>query len=177
MGRGQKWGQSDAWRPSSQSPSSWQLWRGAWSSPKGDSKGKPKAPPVFPAYDAQRGPGYSKSSGKNGWKLGREADLEVPEAGGLTQALQTSLNGTRKAEQRVIALTAALGKREELWSQYERDIAAAYKKEHARFLRDMARIRDDLQKATVVQAESRQELVRVFYTGGAVQPFLWDRLS
>ncbi|OLP90022.1 Nipped-B-like protein B [Symbiodinium microadriaticum] len=125
----------------------------------------------------QGGPGYSKSSGKNGWKLGREADLEVPEAGGLTQALQTSLNGTRKAEQRVIALTAALGKREELWSQYERDIAAAYKKEHARFLRDMARIRDDLQKATVVQAESRQELVRVFYTGGAVQPFLWDRLS
>ena len=137
---------------------------------KGDNKGKAnKSATAFPAYDAQRGQNFPKGGGKSGWKDGRDADPEITEAGGLTQAIQVSLNGTRKAEQRVSSLSTALSKREQLWAMYEKDMAAAYKKEHARFFRDMARIREDLQKATVAQAEARKELVQVFYTGGAVQ--------
>ena len=137
---------------------------------KGDNKGKAnKAATAFPAYDAQRGQGPPKGGGKSGWKDGRDVDLDITEAGGLTQAIQTSLNGTRKAEQRVSSLSAALSRREQLWAMYEKDMAAAYKKEHARFLRDMAKIREDLQKATVAQADARKELMQVFHTGGTVQ--------
>ena len=40
-------------------------------------------------------------------------------------------------------------------------------KEHTRFLRDMARLRDDHQKAVAAQAGARTELLQVFYSGGA----------
>ena len=114
MGRGQKWQSQEAW-----SPRSWQLWRGAWQQAKGDNKGKfQRAAPTFPAYDAGRGKNGPKGNMKGGWSY-REGEAE--DSGGLTQVLQTSLNTTRKAEQKVQHLAAALEQRQELWTSYEKD--------------------------------------------------------
>ncbi|OLQ11253.1 hypothetical protein AK812_SmicGene4938 [Symbiodinium microadriaticum] len=166
MGRGKQWSQQETW-----SPRSWQLWRGSRSAPSGGQKGRDQRPAnAFPAYDANRGnAGHNGGKGqkKGDWNPYREAETE--EGDGLTQILQTSLNTTRKAEQRVSSLSNALEKRTEMWSIYEKDMANAYRKEHTRFLRDMAKIREDLQKATALQAGARADLMRIFYTGGEPQ--------
>ncbi|CAE7900299.1 unnamed protein product, partial [Symbiodinium sp. KB8] len=159
MGRGQKWQSQDSW-----SPRSWQLWRGSWQHNKGDQKGRiPKATAAFPAYDAERGKAGPKGNQKGSWG---PRDQDADDGGGLTSILQASLNTTRKAEQRVQHLAAAADQRAELWAIYEKDIAAAYRKEHARFLRDMARLKEDHQKAVAAQAGARTDLLRVFYSGG-----------
>ena len=154
MGKAQKW---EEWKSS---PKSWQLWRGSWSQQKGDGKNKGKyGAAAFPAYDAQRQP----SGGKGNWQAARYAENGAEaDSGSFTSLLQASLYSTRKSEQRVVSVTNALARREELWQAYERDIKAAYRKEHTRFLRDMEKLRDDLQKAHASQAGSRAELVRVF---------------
>ena len=164
MGRGQKW--DEAWDSSSYpSPTPYKLWHGAWKQ-KGDGKYRAPKAAAFPAYDANRKGG----GGKQGWSE------RTPDAGdaswepdSFTSVLQTSLNGTRKSEQRVHSLTNALSRREELWKIYERDIKNAYMKEHARFKRDMSRIREDLQKAYAAQEGARAELRRVFSNGAQVQ--------
>ena len=154
MGRGYQDQSWEGW----QSPSrSWQLWSGARKQAKGKGKQKNPSDAQFPAYDADR-----KQSGRNGWD--RDKDYAVPssEPAGLTQMLQTSLNGTRKAEQRVISLTEALASREKLWLQYEKDLKAAYQREYARFTKDVERLKDDLQKAKAAQAGARADLLRTF---------------
>ena len=85
--------------------------------------------------------------------------------GSLTQILQSSLNNTRKTEQRVLSLNKALLEREELWKKHEADMRQAYRREYGRFHRDMERLRDDLQKANAAQAGARAELLRVFNHG------------
>ena len=143
MGRGY---QDQSWE-SWQSPSrSWQLWSGARKPPKG--KGK---------HDADR-----KQAGRNGWDRDKDYAAPSSEPAGLTQLLQTSLNGTRKAEQRVISLTEALANREKLWLQYEKDLKAAYQREFARFTKDIEKLKDDLQKAKAAQAGARADLLRTF---------------
>ena len=112
---------------------------------------------VFPAYDSKREKGQAKGSFE-------PTELQV-DNGSLTQVLQTSLNNTRKTEQRVLSLTKALSEREELWKTYEADLRQAYRREYNRFHKDMERLRDDLQKAIAAQAGARAELLRVFHHG------------
>ena len=152
MGRGQKWQAS--WEEWPSSPRTWQLWHGArkpssgW---KGDGRQKGGKTNVFPAYDSKREKGQAKGSFE-------PTELQV-DNGSLTQVLQTSLNNTRKTEQRVLSLTKALSER------YEADLRQAYRREYNRFHRDMERLRDDLQKANAAQAGARAELLRVFHHG------------
>ena len=154
MGRGY---QDQSWE-SWQSPSrSWQLWSGARKPPKGKGKQKNPSDAQFPAYDADR-----KQAGRNGWDRDKDYAAPSSEPAGLTQLLQTSLNGTRKAEQRVISLTEALANREKLWLQYEKDLKAAYQREFARFTKDIEKLKDDLQKAKAAQAGARADLLRTF---------------
>ena len=148
MGRGQKW--QAGWDEWPSSPRTWQLWHGArkpaggW---KGDGKQKGAKANAFPAYDSKRGQGQAKDSLE-------PADMST-DPGSLTQILQSSLNNTRKTEQRVLSLNKALLEREELWKKYEADMRQAYRREYGRFHRDMERLRDDLQKANAAQAGAR----------------------
>ena len=166
MGRGgkQQW---DDWPTS---PSSRWLWRGArkkqdsWSDRKGDGKGKAKngATTEFPAYDRKRANGRV-SEQPDGQRGGE--DPAGGETSSVTSTLQAALNSTRKAEQRVHSLTNAIERRTGLWAEYERDLRAAYRKEHQRFQKDMEKLRDDMQKAVATQAGTRADLLRVFQYG------------
>ena len=169
MGRGGKQEQWDEWQPASRS---WQLWHGSWKQTRADGwqkgqrgqRGQPQTA-SFPAYDQGRAKGSNKgSNGKDD-----EEVLAPVVSGGLTQILQASLNSTRRTEQKVHSLAKALSEREQLWNSYEQDLKTAYRKEHARYLRDMERLRTDLQKATAAQAGARADLLRVFQTGGRVE--------
>eukprot|EP00439_Symbiodinium_sp_Y106_P062701 s323_g9.t1 len=169
MGRGGKQEQWDEWQPASRS---WQLWHGSWKQTKADGwqkgqrgqKGQPQAT-SFPAYDQSRAKGSNKGSkGKDD-----EEALAPAASGGLTQILQASLNSTRRTEQKVHSLTKALSEREQLWNTYEQDLKTAFRKEHARYLRDMEKLRTDLQKATAAQAGARADLLQVFQTGGRAE--------
>ena len=122
----------------------WGYWRGSYSaySPRG---------PRFPPYDGSR---------QVPWRETTEDTTEPPS---FLQSLQSHLNQTRKAEQRVASLGNALIKRKELWEQYTRDMKAALKKEHQRYLRDVERLQSDHQKAQVAQEEARRALMQGYH--------------
>ena len=127
---------------------SWGYWRGSYQarSPKNS----------FPTYDQSR---------MDPWQpRGREP--EATEAPTFTQALQGSLNGTRKMEQRVASLQANLARRQELWEVYLRDMKEALRREQARFARDMDKLRTDLEQAVQNQEAARGELLRVAALAG-----------
>ena len=124
---------------------SWGYWRGSWQARS------PQQGSAFPAYD-------SRDGRRNYW----DRDQEDPEEGAtFAQVLQSSLNGTRKTEQKVISINNAIAKRKEMWDNYVRDMKAAYKKEEQRFHREMERLRGDLAKAAQTQEEARATLLRV----------------
>ena len=127
---------------------SWEYWRGAKSvkSPRGAQ---------FPAYDGSWQPPW------------RNRPEEPAAEASFLQTLQTSLNTTRKAEQRVASLTAALARRKDLWEQYTRDMKAALKREHQRFNKDYEKLQEDLGRAQVAQAEARRLLLAGYGTHAA----------
>ncbi|CAE7225703.1 unnamed protein product, partial [Symbiodinium sp. CCMP2456] len=61
-----------------------------------------------------------------------------------------------KAEQKVTGLHKALTDRQSMWERYEKDLKASYRKEHAKFQRDMLKLKEDLTKATDVQETARK---------------------
>ena len=93
-------------------------------------------------------------------------DPELPEAQTFTQALQGSLNGTRKVEQRVVSLQSGLTRRQAMWEAYLRDMKDALRREQARFVKDMEKLRADLGQALHQQEEARAELVSVAALAG-----------
>ena len=111
----------------------------------------PQQNSAFPAYDR-------RDSRRGYWD--REQD-EPEEEITFAQILQSSLNGTRKTEQKVNSINNAIAKRKDMWDLYVRDMKAAYKKEEARFNREMERLRSDLAKASQSQEEARAALLRV----------------
>ena len=146
MGGKKAWSHGDY--GSRQQGGSWGYWRGSYQarSPKN----------MFPAYDQGRQDTWQPS--------GREQEL--PEAQTFTQALQGSLNGTRKVEQRVISLQSGLTRRQAMWEAYLRDMKDALRREQARFVKDMEKLRTDLGQALRQQEEARAELVSVAALAG-----------
>ncbi|OLQ02150.1 hypothetical protein AK812_SmicGene15076 [Symbiodinium microadriaticum] len=132
----------------SQQYGSWGYWRGSWKSSSPRSS--------FPAYDQTR---------RDSWQ-GNGNDMEAPEPPSFTQALQGSLNSTRKTEQKVLNLQNGLEKRQQLWELYLRDMKEALKREQARFMRDMEKMRADLDLALQNQDGARAELIRVAALAG-----------
>ena len=146
MGGKKAWNHGDY--GSRQQGGSWGYWRGSYQarSPKN----------MFPAYDQGRQDTWQPS--------GREQEL--PEVQTFTQALQGSLNGTRKVEQRVISLQSGLTRRQAMWEAYLRDMKDALRREQARFVKDMEKLRADLGQALRQQEEARAELVSVAALAG-----------
>ncbi|CAE7846835.1 unnamed protein product [Symbiodinium microadriaticum] len=130
----------------------WEAPKGSWAYWRGSRQPRsPQASSAFPAYDR-------RDSRRGYWE--REHDEPAEEAT-FAQVLQSSLNGTRKTEQKVIAINSAIAKRKEMWDLYVRDMKAAFKKEETRFNREMERLRSDLTKASQSQEEARVALLRV----------------
>ncbi|CAE7915217.1 unnamed protein product, partial [Symbiodinium necroappetens] len=65
----------------------------------------------------------------------------------------------------VAGLQKSLADRQGLWEKYEQDLRASYRKEHARFSRDVQRLREDLAKAVEAQETVQRELVAVAWRG------------
>ena len=127
----------------------WGYWRGTWQARSPRS--------AFPPYDQTR---------HEDWTGHRNQDSEAPEPPSFTQALQGSLNSTRKTEQRVVTIQHSLEKRQQLWELYVRDMKEALKKEQGRFSRDMEKLRADLDQAMQNQEGARAELLRVASLAG-----------
>ncbi|OLP92002.1 hypothetical protein AK812_SmicGene26233 [Symbiodinium microadriaticum] len=146
MGGKKSWNQGDY--GSRQHGGSWGYWRGSYQARSPRS--------MFPAYDQGRQDAWHTST----------RDSEPTEAQTFTQALQGSLNGTRKVEQRVVSLQSGLVRRQSMWESYLRDMKEALRREQARFVKDMEKLRTDLAQAMQQQEDARAELVRVAALAG-----------
>ena len=146
MGGKKTWSQGDY--GARQQGGSWGYWRGSYQARS------PKS--AFPAYDRSR---------HDSWQQ-RGRDPEPNDAPTFTQALQGSLNGTRKMEQRVHSLQEGLARRQEMWELYLRDMKDALRREQTRWTRDMERMRGDLEQALLNQEAARAELLRVAALAG-----------
>ena len=141
---GKEWS-NKGWRPPrGGGQGQWGYWRGSYSasSPRGTR---------FPPYDGSR---------QAPW---REPAEDSAEPQSFLQSLQSQLNQTRKAEQKVTSLGHALTKRREMWEHYTRDMKAALRKEHQRYLKDVERLQAEHQKAQVVQEEARRALLQGYH--------------
>ena len=146
MGGKKTWNQGDY--GARQQGGSWAYWHGSYQARS------PKS--AFLAYDRSR---------QDSWQQ-RGRETEPNEAPTFTQALQGSLNGTRKMEQRVHSLQDGLARRQEMWELYLRDMKDALRREQTRFTRDMERLRGDLDQALLNQEAACAELLRVAALAG-----------
>ena len=111
----------------------YRYWRGSWPHPQES---------VFPSYDQNRG--------RQQWDRASQGSGEPSATTSLVQMIQDALNGTRRCEQRVIALTEAKEERAKLWERYEIDLQKAYAKEFNKYNKDMQRREEDLARALVL---------------------------
>ncbi|CAE7745009.1 unnamed protein product [Symbiodinium sp. CCMP2456] len=84
----------------------------------------------------------------------------------VVNLIQSALNHTRKTEQRVSTVARNKKERAMLWDKYHEDMKVAYAREHARYLKDMEKLEQDLEKALIEQEVSRRALLDV-HTNGA----------
>ena len=150
MGKQEGWGNG--------SYKSWQVWPGAYASPKAAAPWKaprgPKPATKFPAYDAQ--PSSDKGGGK-GWTCGKHKEI-IEHGGGTTGDVQRALNATKKAEHRLSRLVQDREKATSQWQEYAKASRAAYYKEKERYLKALQGYDRDVQEAQVAQCEARRAL-------------------
>ncbi|CAE7697032.1 psaC [Symbiodinium sp. CCMP2592] len=156
MGRG-KYNQ----QPWVKDESYYRVWPGAYSPPSHRSRPSWQANqgPVFPSYNTidltQDATGAAGADG---------ADARPPDAAnaGLVPTLQTALNQTRKAEQKVNKLKKAKQTGAAKWKQYEASLKATFARERGRFAKDQERMAKEIVEAEAAQEEARGALRQVF---------------
>ena len=150
MGRGGVWGGNGGAKGNKY----WQYWQGTWHSP-----GRREVP-SFPAYDFRRP--------QDSWEVptGHE---ENPRMDSWNQQLQSGLNGTRKAENRVASLQAQIKERRKQWEDWIEKMKAAWHREKTRHAKEQDRLNTELEKALQAQEEARQALREVARTMGTGQ--------
>ncbi|CAE7808085.1 unnamed protein product [Symbiodinium sp. CCMP2592] len=156
MGRG-KYNQ----QPWVKDESYYRVWPGAYSPPSHRSRPSWQANqgPVFPSYNTidltQDATGAAGADGADG-RPPDEANA------GLVPTLQTALNQTRKAEQKVNKLKKAKQTGAAKWKQYEASLKATFARERGRFAKDQERMAKEIVEAEAAQEEARGALRQVF---------------
>ena len=131
----------------------WDYWPGSWHSPRrgdGGAKGAGKhQPSAFPAYDSRKPPEEDMTPVQV-----RRTGTAAPTP--LVQAVQGAVNFARKLDMRQIKLAKELSDRQKCWRGYQVDMKRSYAKEKVRFEHDQSRLKEDLQKITMQQAQAYQ---------------------
>ncbi|CAE7688762.1 unnamed protein product [Symbiodinium sp. CCMP2592] len=79
----------------------------------------------------------------------------------FSQVLQTTLNGTRKAEQKVYTLQSQLEERKKQWTEYLDKMHKGWVREKNRYEKEVLRLQGELQKAVQNQDAARHTLTQV----------------
>ncbi|OLP84382.1 hypothetical protein AK812_SmicGene34741 [Symbiodinium microadriaticum] len=106
-----------------------------------------------------KGNGFNTCSWDLPYHMEQDGPMQPPS---LTQALQTSLNSTCKAEQRVLSLQKQVDGRTRPWSEYLTDMKNAWLKEKDRYQKEMQRLDTELTKAVSGQDAARHALLHFF---------------
>ena len=124
----------------------WQLWSGAYSPPWHKQQQQDRQ--AFPTYSGVVADKDVNKPALTGTSRG-QGD------GYLTQDLQSAVNLTRKAENRVHKLHTAYTTAQEQWVLFEQKSKANFLKEKKRFLADLTRIEKEAWEAEEHQAQCR----------------------
>ena len=154
--------------------SQWRLWPGAhkvntgwqdgWRSgdyagyqqyqgyePYGSYEANKPSAPAFPAYDHAR-PGQHITIIQESRSQSRPAGFS------LVQEVQTAVNQARKTEAKLLKLQKEKSRKEQMWTQYVKDLQAAFTKERARHMANANKLQQEIQEAQVQVVEDQQRV-------------------
>ena len=134
---------------------SWDIWPGAWKSPKGGKYQTERdydRQHSFPAYDAN----WKEAKGIVAIQTRRTDN--APAQPSLVQAVQSAVNQARKMDGRLAALREELVARKDKWEAYKLEMQQAYQVERNRFVADVGRLEQEIAEMVKSQEESHRNI-------------------